>query len=174
MAWRGVRLLAPLLAGLLLAGLLPGSLPGTLPGRRAFAVEPQEKLANPALEARAEAIGRTLRCLVCQNELIEELGADLAHDLRVLLRQRLAAGDSNAQAIQYIVARYGQFVLLRPPVEPATWLLWYGPGALLLAAGLGTVLWLRRRPRPDAPAAVPPLSAAERQRLDDLLQETER
>ena len=94
-------------------------------GRRC---RPQEKLANPALEARAEAIGRTLRCLVCQNESIEESGADLAHDLRVLLRQRLAAGDSNAQAVQYIVARYGQFVLLRPPVEPATWRAVVRPG----------------------------------------------
>jgi cytochrome c-type biogenesis protein CcmH len=155
-----------LLAALLLAWLLP-----VAPAR---AVEPQEKLPNAALETRAEAIGRTLRCLVCQNESIEESAADLAHDLRVLLRQRLVAGDSNTQAIQYIVARYGQFVLLRPPIEPATWVLWYGPGVLLLAAGLGTVLWLRRRPRPDAPAAAPPLTAAERQQLDDLLQETER
>ncbi len=163
---RALLLATPLLASFLLAGLLPGS-----PAR---AVEPQEKLANPALEARAEAIGRTLRCLVCQNESIEESGADLAHDLRVLLRQRLVAGDTNAQAIQYIVARYGQFVLLRPPVEPATWVLWYGPGALLLVGALGTALWLWRRPRPDAPAAAPPLTAAERQQLDDLLQETER
>lgn len=92
----------------------------------------------------------------------------------MLLRQRLVAGDTNAQAMQYIVARYGQFVLLRPPVEPATWVLWYGPGALLLAGALGTALWLWRRPRPDAPAAAPPLTAAERQQLDDLLQETER
>ena len=156
-------------AALLLAGL---SLPWLAAPARA--VEPQEKLANPALESRAEAIGRTLRCLVCQNESIEESAADLAHDLRVLLRQRLVAGDTNAQAIQYIVARYGQFVLLRPPVEPATWVLWYGPLALLLAAGLGTAIWLRSRPRPDAPAAAPPLTAAERQQLDDLLQETER
>ncbi len=162
----GLTLRSVLLAALLLAGLLPGA-----PAR---AVEPQEKLANPALESRAEALGRTLRCLVCQNESIEESAADLAHDLRVLLRQRLVAGDTNAQAIQYIVARYGQFVLLRPPVEPATWVLWYGPVALLLAAGLGTAIWLRSRPRPDAPAAAPPLTAAERQQLDDLLQETER
>jgi cytochrome c-type biogenesis protein CcmH len=161
--------LAPLWA-LLLAGLLLAC----LPGHPARAVEPREKLANPALEARAEAIGDDLRCLVCQNESIEQSGADLAHDLRVLLRQRLVAGDTDAQAVQYIVARYGQFVLLRPPVEPATWVLWYGPGALLLVAVLGTVIWLRSRPRPDAPSAAPPLSAAERQRLDDLLQETER
>jgi cytochrome c-type biogenesis protein CcmH len=155
----------------LLAGLLLLLLPGPL----ARAVEPQEKLANPALESRAEAIGRTLRCLVCQNESIEESGADLAHDLRVLLRQRLVAGDTDAQAIQYIVARYGQFVLLRPPVEPATWVLWYGPLALLLTAGLGTAIWLRSRPRPDAPAAAaPPLTSAERQQLDDLVQGTER
>ncbi len=161
---------------LMSAGLLPAGMvvAGMLAGTSALAVEPREKLANPELETRAEAIGRTLRCLVCQNESIEESGADLAHDLRMLLRQRLVAGDTNAQAIQYIVARYGQFVLLRPPVEPATWVLWYGPGALLVVAGLSTVIWLRRRPQPDTPAAAPPLTAAERQRLDDLLQETDR
>jgi cytochrome c-type biogenesis protein CcmH len=196
LGWRGAllaaRLLAGLLPGLLLlpglpsaglmvslpgpAGLLPAGIvvAGWLAGAPAFAVEPREKLANPELEARAEAIGRTLRCLVCQNESIEESGADLAHDLRMLLRQRLVAGDSNAQAIQYIVARYGQFVLLRPPVEPATWVLWYGPGALLVVAGLSMVIWLRRRPQPGTPTAAPPLTAAERQRLDDLLRETDR
>jgi cytochrome c-type biogenesis protein CcmH len=135
----------------------------------AGAVTPQERLADPALEARAREISGELRCLVCQNESIDESGADLAHDIRVLLRQRLVAGDSNDQAIQYIVARYGQFVLLRPPVEPATWVLWYGPCALLLAAALGTLWWLRRRP--VAPAL--PLSGDERKRLDDLLQEGE-
>ena len=139
----------------------------------AFAVTPQEKLANPALEARAEAIGENLRCLVCQNESIEESNADLAHDIRVLLRQRLVAGDTNAQAIQYIVNRYGQFVLLRPPVEPATYVLWYGPAILLVVAGLGTVIWLRRGARPDLATATPPLTEAEQQRLDHLLRETE-
>ena len=95
----------------------------------------QERLAVPALEARARVLSRTLRRLVCQNDFINESGADLAHDLRVLLRQRLLAGDTDAQAMQYLVARYGQFVLLRPPVEPATWVLWYGPVAVLLVAG---------------------------------------
>jgi cytochrome c-type biogenesis protein CcmH len=142
-------------------------------GSTAFAVTPQEKLANPALEARAEAIGENLRCLVCQNESIEESNADLAHDIRVLLRQRLVAGDTNAQAIQYLVNRYGQFVLLRPPVEPATYVLWYGPGILLAVAALGTAIWLRRRARPDLAAATPPLTDSERQRLNHLLQETE-
>jgi cytochrome c-type biogenesis protein CcmH len=91
----------------------------------------------------------------------------------VLLRQRMLAGDTDAQAVQYIVARYGQFVLLRPPVEPATWVLWYGPGALLLVAGLSAVIWLRRRTGMGAPASVPPLTDAERQRLDEMLRETE-
>jgi cytochrome c-type biogenesis protein CcmH len=135
----------------------------------AHAVTPSEELANPVLEARAEAIGKELRCLVCQNESIEDSNADLAHDLRVLLRQRLVAGDSNAQAIQYIVDRYGQFVLLRPPVEPATYALWFGPPALLLIGALGVVLYLRRR----APEAVPPLSEAERRRLGEILREGE-
>ncbi len=136
----------------------------------AHAVEPSERLANPLLEARAEAIGEELRCLVCQNELIEESGADLAHDLRVILRQRIAAGDTNAQAIQYIVARYGQFVLLKPPVEPATYALWFGPPALLLLAGAGTFAYLRRH-RPGREAGPAPLSTAERHRVDELLRE---
>lgn len=138
-------------------------------GGGAFAVEPGERLANPVLEARARAISEELRCLVCQNETIDESNAPLAHDLRVLLRQRIAAGDTDAQAIQYIVARYGQFVLLKPPVEPATYVLWFGPAALLLIAGLGTALYLRRHARQTA---VPqPLSAAESARLSELIGE---
>lgn len=137
----------------------------------ASAVEPSERLANPALEARAEAIGATLRCLVCQNESIEESSADLAHDIRVLLRKRLLAGDTNQQAIQAIVSRYGQFVLLKPPVEPATYVLWFAPAGLLVIGFLGTVLWLRHRRTADAGTA--PLSAAEQRRLDNLLQESE-
>src|SRR4051794_40404126 len=92
--------------------LLLGALP-------AGAVEPRERLADPAMEARARVISGELRCLVCQNESIDESGADLAHDIRVLVRERLAAGDSNAQTIQAVVNRYGSFVLLKPPVEPA-------------------------------------------------------
>lgn len=151
--------------GVALAALLLLALAGA-----ARAVEPSEKLANPALEARAEAIGGELRCLVCQNESIEESGADLAHDLRVLLRQRLAAGDTDQQAIDFIVRRYGQFVLLKPRVEPATYVLWFGPPALLLLAGAAVAINLRRRRlRPDAEPA--PLDEAERRRLAKLLRD---
>jgi cytochrome c-type biogenesis protein CcmH len=137
----------------------------------AHAVEPSERLADPALEARARAISGQLRCLVCQNESIDESGADLAHDIRIFVRERLAAGDSNAQAIQAVVNRYGQFVLLKPPVEPATYVLWYGPPALLVLALAGAVIWLtRRRPSPEAAA---PLSAEEANRLDGLMRGTD-
>ena len=133
----------------------------------ALAVTPQERLANAELDRRAEEIGAQLRCLVCQNESIEESNAYLAHDIRLLLRQRLTEGDTDQQAIRYIVARYGQFVLLKPPIEPATWVLWYGPPALVVLALAGVVLWLQRRQA--SPAA--PLDAAERCRLQELLQE---
>src|SRR6185295_20059130 len=104
------------------------------------AVEPKEMLADPALEARAREISRGLRCVVCQNESIDESDADLAHDLRVLVRERLAAGDSDQQVVQFVVDRYGDFVLLRPPVKPATYLLWASPAILLLiAAGIITI-----------------------------------
>ncbi|HZL59636.1 MAG TPA: cytochrome c-type biogenesis protein [Stellaceae bacterium] len=132
----------------------------------ALAVEPNERLADPALEARARAVGRELRCLVCQNESIDESGADLAHDLRVILRERIQAGDSDAQAIKYLTDRYGDFVLLKPPVEPATYLLWFSPLLLIMIGGGGIALYLRRhRPEPDDT----PLSAPERNRLDRLL-----
>ena len=132
----------------------------------AGAVEPGEMLSNPALEARAQAIGKELRCLVCQNESIEDSGADLAHDLRVLLRQRLVAGDTDQQAIQYIVDRYGDFVLLKPPLEPATLLLWAGPGLMLVLAGVGVALYYRRR---QAIGETPPLSAEEQRALERLI-----
>ncbi len=137
----------------------------------AFAVEPSERLANPALEARAEAIGDTLRCLVCQNESIEESNASLAHDIRVLLRQRLLAGDTDAEARQAIVNRYGEFVLLDPPVRPATYVLWFAPAGLLVLGFIGIAVWMRGRPR--AVAAAEPLDAAEQRRLERLLQETD-
>jgi cytochrome c-type biogenesis protein CcmH len=134
------------------------------------AVEPGEMLKNPALEARAEAISQELRCLVCQDETIDESNAPLAHDLRVLLRQRLLAGDTDRQAIDFIVRRYGQFVLLKPRVEPATYVLWFGPVALLAIGAVGAVLHVRRRHAKAAELATP-LSAEERRRLEALLRE---
>ena len=131
----------------------------------AFAVDPGEKLADPALEARARAISQELRCLVCQNQSIDDSNADLAKDLRRIVRERLVAGDTNEQAIDYIVARYGQFVLLKPPFEPATWLLWFGPFAVLLA-GAGIAVAVFRRGRSGV---APSLDADEQARLDRLL-----
>jgi len=136
----------------------------------AVAVEPDERLADPALEARARALSSELRCLVCQNQSIDDSSADLAHDLRVLIRERLTAGDSDAQVLQFMVRRYGDFILLRPPVKPDTYLLWFGPFAVLALGALGAAVYLRRSRRapPQAPA---PLSADERRRLDKLLAE---
>ena len=152
------KLPALLLAALLLAALLLAPL--------AWAVsDPAEMLPDPAQEQRAEKIGSQLRCLVCQNESIEESNADLAKDLRHLVRQRVAAGDTNPQVIAWVVSRYGNFVRLKPPFEPATWLLWASPW-LALAAG-GIWLWLARRP----PAAPPPLSAEEQAKLAELMEQ---
>jgi cytochrome c-type biogenesis protein CcmH len=131
------------------------------------AVEPNEMLADPALEARAREISRGLRCVVCQNESIDESSADLAHDLRILVRERLVAGDSDEQVVQYVVDRYGDFVLLRPPVKPATYLLWASPAILLLVAAVLIVIYLRRHRRIGA--APPPLTAEEQARVDALL-----
>jgi cytochrome c-type biogenesis protein CcmH len=139
---------------------------------QAFAVEPGERLADPALEARARSISATLRCLVCQNESIDDSNADLAHDIRVLVRQRLVAGDTDAQVRQAIVDRYGQFVLLNPPVQPATYLLWFGPVAMLLVGFVGVAIWLRRRPVSAIDTA--PLDEDEQRRLDTLLREADR
>src|SRR5215470_15310606 len=116
--------------------------------RPVSAVEPSERLADPALEARARALSRDLRCLVCQNQSIDESNADLAHDLRVLLRQRLVAGDSDQQVLDYIAARYGMFVLLDPPFEPVTYLLWLAPPLLVLGSGAFLVIRARRH-RPE-------------------------
>jgi len=111
----------------------------------ALAIQPDEVLKDPALEARARAIGKELRCLVCQNQSIDESDAPLARDLRLLVRRRLLKGDSDDAVKRYIVARYGSYVLLKPPLLPETWLLWFGP-LLLFGAGAATVLvWYRRQ-----------------------------
>jgi cytochrome c-type biogenesis protein CcmH len=136
----------------------------------AHAVEPAEMLADPALEARARAISREIRCLVCQNQSIDDSNADLARDLRLIVRERLAAGDSDAQVKDFLVARYGEFVLLRPPVKPGTWPLWFGPGVLLILGAGGLFLYHRRRRAASVP---PPLSAEERRRLEDLVRAPE-
>ena len=125
--------------------------------------DPAEMLPNPAQEVRAEAVGRQLRCLVCQNESIEDSNADLAKDLRRIVRTRISAGDTDDQAIGWVVARYGDFVRLRPPVNAVTALLWGSP-LIAVAAGLVAVLLARRR-RIAAPT---PLTEAERTRLAEL------
>jgi cytochrome c-type biogenesis protein CcmH len=123
-------------------------------------------LPDPALEARARAISRDLRCLVCQNQSIDDSDADLARDLRILLRQRIQAGDSDDQAKQFLVDRYGDYVLLKPPFKTNTLVLWLGP-PLLLLAGFAIAFAAAKKRRPTE--AAPPLTAEEKTRLDRLL-----
>jgi cytochrome c-type biogenesis protein CcmH len=133
------------------------------------AVEPDEMLPNPVLEARARAISKELRCMVCQNESIDESQAPLAHDLRVLVRQRIMAGDSDAQIIKFLVSRYGEFILLKPPLSWNTLALWGAPPTLLLA-GLLMILIGERRRRAMRPAAEgAKLTAAEEARLAEIV-----
>ena len=137
--------------------------------RPAYAVTPEEILSDPALEARARALSAELRCLVCQNQSIDDSDAPLAHDIRVLLRERLEAGDTDEQVIDFLVARYGEFILLKPRFNAHTWLLWLvPPGVLLIGAGAAAFAWSRRRNRPATP---PPLDDRERAELGRLLSE---
>lgn len=134
-----------------------------------WAVQPDEILDDPALEARARSISQGLRCLVCQNESIDESHASLARDLRILLRERLVAGDSDTEAVRFIVDRYGEYVLLTPTLRGANWLLWAaGPLMLLIAGGVG-ITYVRRRsttmPRDDA------LSVDEEAQLSEILKD---
>jgi cytochrome c-type biogenesis protein CcmH len=135
----------------------------------AHAVRPDEMLADPALEARARDIGQELRCLVCRNQSIDDSDADLAHDLRVLVRERLQAGDTNAQVIAYIRSRYGDFVLLRPPLALGTVLLWAGPALILLLGAFGVMRFYRTRAR--NPGSATALSPDEQRRLKAVLGE---
>jgi len=140
---------------------------GLLVPAGAAAVLPDEMLDDPALEGRARELSQLIRCLVCQNETIDTSNADLARELRLLVRERLTAGDSDQEVLDFLVARYGDFVLLRPRMTPANYLLWFGPAALLLF-GLGGVALHFRRRRPGAQAS---LSAEEQARIARLLEQ---
>jgi cytochrome c-type biogenesis protein CcmH len=130
----------------------------------AMAVQPDEILKDPALEARARSLSAGLRCLVCQNQSIDDSDAPLAKDLRVLIRERLQAGDSDRQVVDYVVARYGDFVLLKPRFSPRTWVLWLSPFVILVAA----LVFLFGRRKPDAGSQEGALTASERAKLDRL------
>ncbi|WP_426412932.1 cytochrome c-type biogenesis protein [Bradyrhizobium ganzhouense] len=135
----------------------------------AYAVQPDEIMSDPVKEARARELSRELRCMVCQNQSIDDSDAPLARDLRLLVRERIAAGDSNAQVLDFLVARYGEFVLLKPRFERQTVLLWLL--APLLLAGGGLALWRqnRRRARSGADGPPPPLTPDEEVRLAALM-----
>ncbi|HEY1310634.1 MAG TPA: cytochrome c-type biogenesis protein, partial [Pseudolabrys sp.] len=134
----------------------------------AAAVTPDEILKDPALETRARHLSQELRCMVCQNQSIDDSDAPLAHDLRVLVRERLSAGDSDSQVLNFLVARYGEFVLLRPPLQLDTLLLWGLPPAALLA-GLAALLVMARRRR-TVNLQAPILTTAEQRRIATLVE----
>jgi cytochrome c-type biogenesis protein CcmH len=156
MAKAAVRVLLVILAWLVIAP--------------AFAVEPDEVLPNPALEARARTLSKELRCMVCQNQSIDDSAAPLARDLRLLVRERLKAGDSDTQVLDFLVRRYGDFVLLKPPFNWQTALLWLLSPLLLLLAALSFWPAIRRARRGPIVAAPAPLTEAEQGRLQSLLE----
>lgn len=143
-------------------------------GAPVFAVQPDEIMADPAKEARARDLSRELRCMVCQNQSIDDSEAPLARDLRILVRERIAAGDSDRQVIDFLVARYGEFVLLKPRFNPHTLLLWLVPPLVLVGGGIA--LWRFGR-RPLSPATAggvdAHLTAEEESRIEKLMSEDE-
>ncbi|MGZ3357898.1 MAG: cytochrome c-type biogenesis protein [Xanthobacteraceae bacterium] len=143
---------------------------------RLEAVQPDEILSDPALEGRARVLSKELRCMVCQNQSIDDSDAPLARDLRVLVRERLQAGDSDRQVIDFLVARYGEFVLLKPRFSLHTALLWLGPAAVLLIGALGLFMLARRHRAGSGPAAAAgaTLTAAEEARLSEILDRRDR
>ena len=140
---------------------------------QAGAVNPNEILTDPALEARARNISKGLRCLVCQNQSIDDSDASLAKDLRVLVRERITAGDSNDQVMTYVVSRYGNFVLLKPPFNMATLVLWLGPFLLIICGLIAIVQFFRRSQKANATRTqtAAPLTDLEKKRVDKLLVE---
>ena len=153
----GARRLHACLAALVLAL-------GLLVPNAAIAVLPDEVLDDPVLEGRARDLSQVIRCLVCQNESIDTSNAELARELRLLVRERLTAGDSDGEVLDYLVDRYGDFVLLQPRMTPANYLLWFGPAALLLVGLAGVAFYFKRR----QPVRESGLSAEERARLARL------
>jgi cytochrome c-type biogenesis protein CcmH len=152
-----------LLAGLLVAGSLVA---GSLVAGPALAVQPDERLADPAEEARAREVSAELRCLVCQNQSIDDSNAPLARDLRLLVRERITAGDTNDEVVDFIVDRYGEYVLLRPVFEMHTLVLWLaGPALLVVGAASAFLAWRRRTSQGETTG----LTAAEEARLKALL-----
>lgn len=145
-------------------GLVVVAITALLVTAPALAVQPDEIISDPALEARARAVSKELRCMVCQNQSIDDSDAPLAHDLRVLVRERLQAGDTNQQVIDFLTARYGEFVLLKPPFSLHTALLWLTPIGILVIGACGLAFASRRR----EPAG-PELTAAERARVSQIL-----
>jgi cytochrome c-type biogenesis protein CcmH len=149
------------------------------PSMAALAVQPDEILSDPALEGRARALSRELRCMVCQNQSIDDSDAPLARDLRILVRDRLKAGDSDRQVLDFLTARYGDFVLLKPRFGWDTAALWLAPAAVLLIGACGLVVMMGRRRRVpggsggNTELTEPQLSAAERARLTELLGQSE-
>ena len=138
----------------------------------ALAVQPDEILKDPALEGRARALSQELRCMVCQNQSIDDSDAPLAKDLRVLVRERLTAGDNDSQVIDFLVARYGEFVLLKPRFSAHTLLLWLAPLAAVLIGGWGLIVFLRRRASGPEAVAQERLTAAEQARVAELMKES--
>lgn len=133
----------------------------------AFAVNPDEVLKDPAMEARAREISAELRCVVCRGENIDESNADIARDLRLLVRERLVAGESNDEVLDFVVARYGEYVLMKPTTTGANMILWAAGPVLFLISLLGAVIYLRRRATSAEPGAA--LDAAEQARIDELM-----
>ena len=133
----------------------------------AIAFENDAPLEDPVLESRARDLARQIRCLVCQNQSIFDSDADLAKDLRQVVRERITLGESDLAVTDYLVARYGDFVLLKPPIKPKTYLLWFGPALIMLFAGIGVVRFLRRTGAKGRHLEA--LSSAERKRVEHLI-----
>lgn len=137
----------------------------------AIAADPSEMLKDPKLESRAEKLGKELRCLVCQSESIEDSNADLARDLRIIVREQIQSGKTDEDVKKFVVDRYGDYVLLRPPFKTSTLVLWVGPFVFFLVGLAAVWAFYRRRGTTQAPAAPPPLTPAEKRRLEALLKE---